>query len=137
MKIAAHGLSLELSPVSALDAEDWCRVRVLATVPGFEANFVAYLQGADLRRFRHSINAMYAAIGQPGEALLGSAEPGVSLALSMSRLGGIQGKYILEGEFVESGAPTLTGGFEIDQSYLPDLSHGIEALIAELNGHET
>jgi hypothetical protein len=123
--------------VSALDADDWCRVRVFATVPGFEANFVAYLQGVDLLRFRDSINAMYALVGQPGEAHLGSAEPGVSIALSMSRLGGIHGKYKLEGEFVESGAPTLTGGFEMDQSYLPDLSNGIEALLAELNSHET
>jgi hypothetical protein len=137
MKIAAHGLGLELSPVNALDGEDWCRVRVLAAVAGFEADFVAYLQGADLVRFRDSINAMYEVVGQPGEAVLGSAEPGVSIVLSMARLGGISGKYKFEGEFVEGGAPTLMGGFEMDQSYLPALLDGIDRLLAELKGHET
>jgi hypothetical protein len=137
MKIDAHGLGLELLAVDLLDREDWCRVRVLAQVPGFHADFVAYLQGADLRRFRDDANAMYDAVGKPKEITLGSFEPGISLTLAMQTLGGIRGKYKFQGDFVEGGAPCLMGNFELDQSYLPSLSDGIDQLLAELAGNET
>jgi hypothetical protein len=134
MRIEAHDLTLTLSPAQLLDREDWCRVGVLAVVPGFEVNFVAYLQGADLRRFRDSINAMHAAVGRPGEALLASFEPGIAIELSMQTLGGIRGKYKFQGEFVEGGAPVLTGAFQVDQSYLPALSDSIDQLLSKLEG---
>jgi hypothetical protein len=137
MKIAARGLTIELSVVNALDQEDWCRVSVLASVPGFGADFVAYLQGGDLHQFREQIDLMYASVGQPSKAILSSAEPGITITLSMERLGGIAGTYKLEAEYGGGGAPTLTGAFEIDQSYLPALSNDIGRLLAELKAHET
>ncbi len=117
MKIEAHGLSLELAPVNALDDKDWCRVRVIAEVPNFQATFVAYLQGADLKRFRKQVESLYSNVGNAGEATLTSVESGISLSLCSNVLGGIAGTYRLQGEFLEGGAPTLTGGFQMDQSY--------------------
>ena len=137
MKIATHGLTLELTPVNSLDREDWCRVRVLAEVPGFQANFDAYMQGADLRRFRDGMKNMYQRPGEFGEAILTSFEPGISITPAMQNLGGIVGAYKLQGDFVEGGAPTLTGGFAMDQSYLPSLLDGVDQLLTELKGHET
>ncbi len=137
MKIESHGLKLEIAAASALDQEDWCRVHVVAKVPAFEANLVAYLQGADLRRFRDGLNSMYGAVGKLGKAVLSSHEPGVEITLSMQSLGGILGTYEFVGEFFEGGAPRLTGGFALDQSYLPKLSREIDVLISELEAHET
>jgi hypothetical protein len=134
MKIAAHGLRLVVSPVGTLDEEDWCRVRLVAEVPGFQADLIVHLQGADLRRFRDSINLMYEAIGKPSEAALSSHEPGIEVTLSMQSLGVILGTYKFEGEFLEGGAPGLTGGFAMDQSYLPALSREVDVLLAELGG---
>jgi hypothetical protein len=134
MKIDARGLALSLSPSDRLNDEDWCRVRVAAKVPGFEASLLVFLQGADLDRFRNGVNAMYANVGKAAEARLTSIEPGISLTLSMGGLGGIAGTYKLEGEFLEGGAPKLTGGFQMDQSYLPAISDGIDKLLAALRG---
>ncbi len=134
MKIVAHGLKLEVAPVNPLDQEDWCRVHVVAEVPGFQVDLVVYLQGADLRLFRDAINSMYEAVGKPSEAALSSYEPGVELTLSMQSLGGIVGTYKFEGEFLEGGAPRLTGGFALDQSYLPNLSQEIDVLLEHLGG---
>ncbi|MES2413170.1 MAG: hypothetical protein V4614_05170 [Pseudomonadota bacterium] len=134
MKINTHGLALELSLADPLDEEDWCRVRVVAEVPSFQASLVAFLQGADLARFRSEIETMYANLGKAADATLVSVEPGVSISLSIGTLGGIVGTYKLQEEFVEGGAPTLTGGFQMDQSYLPSLMDGIDKLLAELGG---
>jgi hypothetical protein len=80
---------------------------------------------------------MHSNVGTPAEAVLCCPEPGLELALSMTRLGGIIGAYKIQGEFVEGGAPTLSGGFQIDQSHLPSLIRDLEDLLSQVGAHET
>lgn len=137
MRIAAQGLTLELSPVNALDSEDWCRVRVVAQAPPFQGEQVVYLMGANLVHFLNCARAMYNNVGTPAEAVLSCPEPGLELVLSMTSLGGIIGAYKIQGEFVEGGAPTLSGGFQMDQSYLPSMIRDLEDLLSQVGAHET
>src|SRR5688500_18943057 len=119
MRISASGLHLQLQARRRADDEDWCRVQVVAQVNGFQGEFEAWLQAADLERFANAVDRMYESVGQASIATLSSAEPYIEVTLTMRQLGGIHGRYKLESER-RDGAPTvLSGAFEIDQSFLP------------------
>lgn len=134
MKISAHGLSLELQPCRQLDDEDWCRVQVLASVPGFEADFETWLQGSDLVRFAMELDGLYESAGKPGSASLFSAEPNIFMELTMQTLGGIKGQYKFRNDAGGEVPAILSGGFDLDQSYLPSLRNSVSNLLAELGG---
>ena len=132
MKLSAATLTIELRPRRAVDDEDWVRVQVLAETNGFRGDLEAWLQLGDLVRFRDEIEVMHSSAGQALTATLASAEPDIKVELNMQSLGGIEGTYALESER-PTGTPTvLSGGFEIDQSYLPGLRDSIADLIASL-----
>lgn len=132
MKISAANLTIELRPLRAVDDEDWVRVQVLAAANGFRGDFDAWLQLGDLVRFREEIEAMHASVGQSLTSILASAEPDIKIELNMQSLGAIEGTYAFESER-PNGTPTvLSGSFDIDQSYLPDLCSSINDLISAL-----
>ena len=132
MKLSTPGLQLELLPLRQADDEQWCRVQVRAAVRGFEANYEAWLQTADLELFKNEIAALYRDVGQPGVATLASAELDIKVTLTMQTLGGIEGSYRFQSEQRDGGATKLSGTFELDQSFLPELCASIDTLLNEL-----
>lgn len=131
MKLATHGLSLELQAQQRANGEDWVTVRTVVVVPGFNGDFEANLQLDDLLRFKAQLRSLYENACLPSKAILSSADPGVRVELNMQALGVIRGKYEFESTVVEE--PTvLSGGFSLDQSYLPNLIESIESLVSEL-----
>lgn len=132
MNLTAPALQLQLSPRRRADDEDWCRVQVVASACRFAADFEAWLQTSDLERFAQELEALYRAVGVPGTATLSCAEPNIYLELSMQRLGGVTGKYKLQGEAEAGGSSALSGTFEVDQSFLPSLRESAIALISQL-----
>ena len=132
MKLSAHGLQLELLPRGLVDDEDWVRVQVVTVVNGFHGEFEAWLQSTDLDRFRREINSLYVAVGQAGKATLASAEPEIEIVLTMRPNGAVDGTYKFESERRNGYATVLSGGFEIDQSFLPELERDIQVLLSEL-----
>jgi hypothetical protein len=137
MRLATHGLELELLPLGSADGEGWCRVSVSVRVPGFDGNTEAWLQTHDVSRFLAELKVLDENVGQVGTATLASAEPDLEISFSMQRLGGISGRYRIESER-PGGVPTvLSGAFAADQSYLPGLVGDAQALISDLTGqHE-
>ncbi len=132
VKLSAATLTIELRPRRIVDDEDWVRVQVLAGANGFRGDFEAWLQLGDLVRFSEEIEVMHPSLGQALTATLASAEPDIKTMLNTQALGGIEGTYALESER-PIGTPTvLSGGFAIDQSYLPALRDSIDDLIAAL-----
>lgn len=131
MKLNTHGLSLELQARQTANGEDWVTVHTVVMVPGFKGDFEADLQLDDLLRFNTQLQSLYEKAGLPGTAILSSADPGVRVELNMQALGMIRGKYEFESTVVDE--PTvLSGGFSLDQSYLPALMESIEALVSQL-----
>jgi len=129
MKLSANGLRIELLPRRAADDEDWVRVQVVVAARGFTGNFEASLQLSDLLRFERELAVMYDSVEKRATAALSSAEPDIQIELAMQPLGSIVGKYSLECE------PTvLSGTFELDQSFLPELRQSINALAEQLRG---
>ncbi len=131
MNFAAGSFRVSLLPRSVVDEEDWVRVHLAASANGFIADYEAWLQLEDLRRFERELEAMYSALS--GSATLASAESDIRISLSMASLGQILGTYRFESEYREGGATALTGAFELDQSYLPSLAAGVGALVSELS----
>ncbi len=132
MNLTAPALQLQLSPRRRADDEDWCRVQVVASAVGFAADFEAWLQTSDLERFAQELDAMYRSVGAPGTATLSSAEPNIYLEFSMQRLGGVTGKYMLQGEAEAGGSSTLAGTLEADQSFLPAIRESVLTLVSQL-----
>jgi hypothetical protein len=132
MEIRTKGLQLSLKLRSRANKEDWVRVTVVATAPGFSAEFGARLQARDITRFADECRALHDGVGKSGRATLQSAEPDIHVTLESSGLGQIAGRYALESER-PNGVPTvLRGSFEMDQSYLPELERGARRLATEL-----
>jgi len=132
MEIRAKGLQLSLKPLRSVDDEDWVRVIVVASAPGFSAEFEAWLQAGDITRFADECRALYDSLGKNGRAILQSAEPDIHVTLESNALGQIAGRYALESERPKGIPTVLRGSFEIDQSYLPELEKGARSLATEL-----
>ena len=132
MKLDTHGLSLELLARRTVDDEDWVRVQVVATAPGFTADFEAWLELNAIKRFKAEIRSMYEAVGKLGTATLRCAQTDINVELEMQPLGGILGTYKLESKRLDGGPTFLSGAFTLEQSYLPGLVESLESFIAEL-----
>ena len=132
MNLNTPAIQLHLSPRQRSDAEDWCRVQVVADTRRFNANFEAYIQSADLENFANQLRILHHNPGVVATASLASAEPNIFLQLTMQRLGIIHGKYELQSEEEHCGSAKLSGTFEADQSFLPGLEASVRELILEL-----
>ena len=62
-------------------------MHVVARTTGFQASFEGWLQTEDLVRFSSELAEICENMGQPGTAILSSAEPEVEIVLSSNRLG--------------------------------------------------
>src|SRR5689334_2227759 len=133
MELISAGLQMKLRPYLKADSEDWAKVTVDVNCNGFRGEFVAWLQLQDVRRFKAELAAMYESVGIPTKARLCSAEPDIDVELNMDVRGHIVGSYRFESER-RNGIPTvLSGEFEIDQSFLPDLTKQVDALACALS----
>ena|SRR5437879_4277887 len=124
MELHAHGLHLRLE-LSEPCEEGWFTCRVEAEVPGFSGLIYCWLFSADLAAFRSELQSMLCNVGRPCSASLPETEPGLSLQLNMLDRGHIEGRYRLQ-NFDAPGSPTLSGSFEMDQTYLEPLLAAIE-----------
>ncbi|MFA5353395.1 MAG: hypothetical protein WC291_04135 [Thermodesulfovibrionales bacterium] len=132
MKIHTDGFDLKLLPARQRDEEDWARVLISVSVTGFTGEFEAWIQVEDLRRFSVEMAHLYENAGQGGEARLVSAEPDINVHLRINQRGHIQAVYSFESERIEGVPTVLSGRFEMDQSYLPEVRRSVNELIAEL-----
>lgn len=132
MKLSTAHFKLELRPSRKVDAEDWVRVHVLLTVSGFQGDLEAWLQLEDLVRFRDEIEEMHTHVGENRSATLASAEPDIDVSLNSNQLGGIEGTYRFESERLNGYPTSLSGAFELDQSFLPSLLASVDSLISRL-----
>lgn len=131
--IEATGLQMKLAPYSKADAEDWAKVTLSIKCNGFRGEFVAWLQTQDVRRFGAELMTMYQSVGKPAIARLCSAEPDIDVELNMDARGHIVGNYRFESERINGTRTVLSGEFEMDQSFLPDLANQVEDLASSLN----
>ena len=138
MKLRTHGLALEVEiesrthdPSADEPYDDWLRCEARIEVPSFAGTAHWNAQATDFRRFRNALQLLTDSCGAKGEAELAGVEPGMRISLVMHTTGQITGKY----EFSDyagagAGAPTLTGEFELDQTFLPDLIRGVHSILS-------
>ena len=131
MNLHAAHFSLRLEPWRHVDSEDWVRVRASVAGGVFNGVFEAFLQLEDLHRFRHAVQNMHAAVGSVIEAVLSCYEPGIYVRLLSNQLGQVEGTYTFEAE--DGSLAKLTGSFQVDQSFLPELAASTQELIAQLS----
>ncbi|ABM38024.1 WapI family immunity protein [Polaromonas naphthalenivorans] len=132
MQLRTSTFRVELKALRRADDEDWARVRVEVQAGGFKGDFEAWLQVGDLDNFSKQLGALYENVGQAGIARLACAERGIVLSLSMETMGGIDGQYEF---FDESTSAVLSGGFKIDQSYIPEWRNCVESFASALRQH--
>jgi hypothetical protein len=134
MELKATGLQMKLIPHSKADTEDWAKVTLSIECNGFRGEFVAWLQTEDVQRFRAELVTMYQSVGSPTTARLCSAEPDIDVELKMDARGHVEGNYRFESERINGSPTVLSGAFEMDQSFIPDLTMQLEELVSALNG---
>ena len=132
MQLRTPTFRVDLEALRRADDEDWARVRVEVDAGGFTGNFEAWLQVGDLDNFSKQLGALYENVGQAGTARLACAERGIDLSLSMETMGGIAGQYDF---FDERTSATLSGSFNIDQSYIPEWRNCVDSFADELRQH--
>ena len=117
MELRTHGLALTLD-FSKPDEQGWMRCYLRVQVPGFSGEFECWVWRVDWSCFVDGLVRMRKQVGKPCSANLSTTEPGIYLQLNMNRQGQIEGRYEFR-NFGVSGQPSLSGTFEMDQSYLP------------------
>jgi hypothetical protein len=134
MELNADGLQLKLTPYEQVDCddEDWANTTVTIQCNGFSGSFVAWIQTGDIRRFQEELTFMYKSVGTAGMARLCGAEPDIDVKLTMDRRGHIVGSYRFESERRDGTPTVLSGKFEMDQSYIPTLTKGLDDLALTL-----
>ena len=70
MAMRTNGLQLSVKSLRSVDDEDWVRVGVVASVPGFSAETEGWLQAGDITRFADECRALYDTVGKNGRAIL-------------------------------------------------------------------
>jgi len=133
MELNATALQMKLTPYSKADAEDWAKVTLSVRCNGFRGEFVAWLQTEDVQRFKSELMTMYQSVGTPARARLCSAEPDIDVELTSDTRGHIVGSYRFESERINGTPTVLSGEFEVDQSFIPDLAKQLEELVSSLN----
>jgi hypothetical protein len=131
VELRTHGLALTLD-FSPPNDEDRMACNVAVEVPGFSGEFRCWVWRPDLQSFHRQLVQMIEQVGVASSAKLTSTDPGIDLRFSLNRAGRIEGRYALQ-NFDTPGQPTLSGDFQMDQSYLP----GLLAQVAELLEPET
>jgi hypothetical protein len=127
MELRTNGLALILD-LTHPDEEGWMRCDVETQVPGFLGKFQCEVWLPDLKCFQKELAQMVEQVGHPCSASFATTEPGIKVYLSMNPYGQIQGRYVLK-NFDSPGQPSLSGDFEMDQSYLPHLLEEVKKSI--------
>ncbi len=130
------GLSLALRATdgsvmaSAGPYENWAACEVAVDVPGFSGRFQWNVMPPEVLRFAADLEALHRKLPQGGEVTFRPCEPNVVLAFRLLSTGRVAGSYELRSEFV--GGARLTGDFEADQSYLPDIVQSLRRFAREI-----
>src|SRR5262249_41116961 len=104
---------------SAGPYENWAACEVAVDVPGFSGRFQRQVMPPEVLRFASDLEALHDRLSKGGEVTFRPCEPNVVLAFRLLATGHVAGSYEFRSEFV--GGARLTGNFEADQSYLPDV----------------
>lgn len=129
MELRADGLAFTVLFI-APDEEGWMWGNVIINVPGFRGDVDFQLLRSDLERFHTELSASMVASNWPCEVHLESTEPGFDLSFRVERTGQITGRYRFGGR--DTHRPRLSGGFEMDQTYLGPLLTQTEQVLADL-----
>jgi len=134
LTIHTEDFFLRIEPVSREVEEpggaylDWITARIKVDVPGIRAEGQWTVMPGELEQFQEQIQMMYAQI-QPGQsAKLASVELGLELTLRMLERGHILGDFCFQPQPPDGAC--LTGGFGLDQSFLPEILQGIKSLLS-------
>ena len=107
--------------------EDWCRLRVHVSVPGFRGEFDWLATLNDLHALAAIFDDLYARTGKEFEVTYEPTEPSVAFVFRMLAHGRIEGQYAFNA-VLEIG-PRLEGSFQFDQSYIPAVARELADLL--------
>lgn len=130
MELRAEGLTFTIL-FMAPDEDGWMWCNVIINVPGFRGDVDFQMLRSDLDRFHAELSASMIASNWPCEVRLESTDPGIDLSFRVERTGQIAGRYRFGGQ--DPQRPILSGGFEMDQTYLGPLLTHTEQILADLN----
>ena len=134
IEINAPGASFIISAHRPFDIEGWCKVHVEVKTNGFIGETDAWLEKASLERFGTDLGWMMQNLGKECTASLCCAEPDLDIQLKMNRLGQIAGTFALESERREGVPTVLSGSFDMDQTFLPQIKTQLRNLLMSLKG---
>ena len=125
MNISAPHFKLEMNPKTRLVEGnggpyfDWITCDIDIVVPGIKANIEWIVMPSEIVRFSNGLEEIYRSL-QPGSgAILHGAERNFELRVDLMDRGGLRCEYRLQASAADGA--TLTGYFEIDQSYIPEM----------------
>ncbi len=93
------------------------RTTVQITTPGFEGGFACTVEKEEWRSFVETLRHLEASIGSDIEASWGNMEENIEFQFKLHKRGNLEGQYKFSPENFGLG-PTLSGGFEADQTFL-------------------
>jgi hypothetical protein len=111
--------------------EDWVTCEVSAEVPGFGASLTWDVTVLELRDLATNIETIHAKFPKTSGLTFEGIEPNVALSFKVEPTGQINGSYALR-NIDAPGAACLTGEFQADQSYLPDLARTLQRFVKEV-----
>lgn len=134
LAIDTEGFHLHIKPVSAQFEEpggaylEWIDVQITVTEPDIRAKGSWSVMPEELRQFRQEIQIMQTGL-QPGQsARLASVECGFDLTLRMLNRGAITGDWCFQPKPADGAR--ITGQCGLDQTFLPEILRGIDALLS-------
>ncbi len=116
MEIKAHGLECKFQ-FSKPDLEGWMRTTVNIKVPNFEGTFSCAVEINEFKHLVEVLSKLKISTGKELETTWGNMEENIEFNFKLERLGGLTGSYKFSSNNFSFG-PTLSGGFEADQTFI-------------------
>lgn len=108
---------------------NWIRVDVAAKSTGFQAHLEEWLHLGEVAAFRRDLLGMSADL--KGSALLETMEDFLRLEVKIDALGRLHWSVALTYRTGRDPKSCLQFGFENDQSYLPEIAAGLDAILKD------
>jgi len=115
-EIQCQGIDCKIQ-FSSPDVEEWMTTEITVKVPNFEGSFTCTVQVSELDYLLELFSKLELSIGQCSSAQWSNMEENIEFKMELAKLGGLYCSY----KFCPSNsefAPTLSGHFEADQTYI-------------------
>ncbi len=116
MEIKGHGLESNLQ-FSNPDFEGWMSTKVNVVVPSFEGAFSCTVEINEFKAFVEVLSELKKSAGNELECTWGNMEENIEFTFYLHNLGSLTGSYKFSPNNFSLG-PTLSGGFESDQTFI-------------------